>query len=91
MARVDRIGNASRIISKSQTFVIVCLEMSGICRNKKKSYTRCIKLNELNLKDTSITCDTITIIIQHLKNSIVKLDLSANNIEMEKILQLEVR
>ena len=57
----------------------------------RKLVSKCHKLNELNLKETSITSFSIQIIIQYLKTTIVRLDLSENNIDKAKIVELEKR
>ena len=57
----------------------------------RKLVSKCHKLNELNLKETSITSFSIQIIIQYLKTTIVRLDLSENNIDKAKIVDLEKR
>jgi len=57
----------------------------------RKLVSKCDKLNELNLKETSITSFSIKIIIQYLKTTIVRLDLSENNIDKAKIENLEKR
>ena len=57
----------------------------------RKLVSKCHKLNELNLKETSITSFSIKIIIQYLKATIVRLDLSENNIDKAKIVDLEKR
>ena len=57
----------------------------------RKLVSKCDKLNELNLKETSITSFSIKIIIQYLKTTIVRLDLSENNIDKAKIVELERR
>ena len=57
----------------------------------RKLVSKCHKLNELNLKETSITSFSIKIIIQYLKATIVRLDLSENNIDKANIVDLEKR
>ena len=57
----------------------------------RKLVSKCDKLKELNLKETSITSFSIQIIIQYLKTTIVRLDLSENNIDKAKIVDLEKR
>ena len=49
----------------------------------RKLVSKCDKLNELNLKETSITSFSIKTIIQYLKTTIVRLDLSENNIDKD--------
>ena len=57
----------------------------------RKLVSKCDKLNELNLKETSITSVSIKIIIQYLKSTIIRLDLSESNIDKAKIVELEKR
>jgi hypothetical protein len=49
---------------------------------------RCNKITELNLRDTSITNDSVKSIVEHL-NFLEKLDISYNNIEFATLLQLK--
>ena len=56
----------------------------------EKLVKRCTKLTVLNLSDTSITKNSINSIIEHLRPTLEKLDVTYTRIEFKKLLELKI-